>query len=306
MLMDLIPELNTHAIFIDPWVEYLDSSWIIVLMSFFVIASCGLIGNFVILRRMALMGDAISHSLLPGLVIAFLLAASHNTLALFIGAMVSGILTVYLIEYIHRHSCLKPDAAMGIVFSSLFALGVVMITLFADHVDLDTDCVLYGEITFIPLQEHVFLAGMSLGPYTLVRMGIILLLILLALFSFYKELLVSTFDPGLARCLGIQPRYFLYGLTTVLSLVIVSAFKAVGAILVVAMLLFPGATAMLITSNLKKIILFTLLLSALYSIMGFHLATWLDCSIAGAISVFAATFIFCIWACKNILARLKH
>ena len=118
-------------------------------MGFLVTAACGLIGNYLILRRMALVGDAISHSILPGIAIAFLLAKSRSSLAMFAGALVAGIVTTLLIETIHRRSRVKQDAAIGIVFSTLFAIGVILISLFASQVDLDQDCVLYGDISFV-------------------------------------------------------------------------------------------------------------------------------------------------------------
>lgn len=298
--MAILPSFNTYSIFIEPWTTQWHNTWPILLMGFFVAAGCGLVGNYMILRKMALIGDAISHSLLPGIALAFLISNSRALTPLFTGAILSGILTVILIEFIHKNSKIKADAAIGIVFSTLFAIGVVIITIFADHVDLDTDCVLYGELAFIPLTQHVIFLGIDLGPYPIVRMGCVLLALIVIISFFYKELLVSIFDPGLARCIGIKPQIFNYGLTLVLSLVIVSAFRSVGAILVVAMLLFPGCTARLLSNKLKSILLISIILAAIYPILGIHLAIWLDCSIAGAITVSAAGIFGIIWALKVI------
>lgn len=293
--MSIIPPFKFYSVFVEPWTSQWQNTWPILLMGFLVAAGCGLVGNYMILRRMALVGDAISHSLLPGIAIAFLVSDSRALTPLFIGAILSGILTVVLIEFIYKNSQIKPDAAIGIVFSTLFAIGVIIITLFADQVDLDTDCVLYGELAFIPLTSPTILLGINLGPYPIFRMGCMLLLLIGMITVFYKELLVSIFDPGLARCIGIKPQIFNYGLTLILSLVIVSAFRSVGAILVVAMLLFPGCTARLLSDKLKTILGISVILAAIYPVIGIILATWLDCSIAGAMTVGAVIVFSFVW-----------
>ena len=160
----LIPGFDLHTVFVQPWAEYASNSLWIVLMGFLVSGTCGLVGCFVILRRMALVGDAISHSLLPGITLAFLLTHSRDTLPMMIGAIAAGVLTVALIEAIRYTSRIKTDAAIGIVFSSLFAVGVIMISVFADKVDLDAECVLYGELGFIPLQEVAYFGDRAIGP----------------------------------------------------------------------------------------------------------------------------------------------
>lgn len=296
--MEIIPPFNAYHVFIEPWTTQWQNTWPILLMGFLVAAGCGLIGNYMILKKMALIGDAISHSLLPGIALAFLITHSRTLTPLFIGAILTGVVTVILIEFIHKNSKTKPDASIGIVFSTLFAIGVILITVFADHVDLDTDCVLYGELAFVPLAKSVILAKINLGPYPIVHMGCVLLGLIAVIMIFYKELLVSVFDPGLARCIGIKPQVFNYGLILILSLVIVCAFKSVGAILVIAMLLFPGCTARLMADKLQSILIISVILAALYPILGIHLATWLDCSIAGAITVAAALLFGIVWIIK--------
>lgn len=298
--MSIFPPFSPYSALVEPWVGQWQNTWPILLMGFFVAAGCGIMGNYMILRRMALVGDAISHSLLPGIALAFLISDSRALTPLFMGAILSGILTVVLIEFIYKNSKIKADAAIGIVFSSLFAIGVIIITVFADHVDLDTDCVLYGELAFVPLTKSVMFLGVNLGPYPIVRMGGVLLGLIVIVLCFYKELLVSIFDPGLARCIGIKPQIFNYGLTLVLSLVIVSAFRSVGAILVVAMLLFPGATARLISDKLQSILIMSMILAAMYPVLGIILATWLNCSVAGAITVCAGLIFGLVWSIKII------
>lgn len=295
MMSDFIPSFSWDRVFVEPWTHGFDQSIWIVVMGFLVALTCGLVGTFVILRRMALVGDAISHSLLPGIAAAFLITQSRATFPMIVGAIIAGVLTVVLIEAIRNSSRIKPDAAIGIVFSCLFAIGVVMISAFADQVDLDTECVLYGEIAFVPLEEIATIGSFPLGPLPAVRMAVVALIVIGLLFIFYKELLVTSFDSGLAASLGINPRTYQYGLTLVLSVVIVASFEAVGVVLVIAMIIFPGASALMLTDHLPRALILSVGFSALYAIGGFHLATWLDASIAGGMTVVAGFLFGCVW-----------
>ena len=265
-------------------------------MGFLVAGTCGLVGCFVILRRMALVGDAISHSILPGITLAFLLTNSRDTLPMMLGAVAAGVVTVALIEAIRYTSRIKPDAAIGIVFSSLFAVGVILISVFADEVDLDAECVLYGELGFIPLQDFAYLGEIVIGPEPVVRMAIIALIAIVLLFAFFKEMIVTSFDSGLAASLGINPTRYQYGLTLFLSIVIVSSFESVGVVLVIAMIIFPGATALMLTDRLPIALALSTVISGAYSLLGFHLATWLNASIAGGMTVIAGIVFGIVWA----------
>ena len=291
----LIPEFDWQTVFVQPWAEYASNSLWIVLMGFLVSGTCGLVGCFVVLRRMALVGDAISHSLLPGITLAFLLTHSRDTLPMMIGAIAAGVLTVALIEAIRYTSRIKTDAAIGIVFSSLFAVGVIMISVFADKVDLDAECVLYGELGFIPLQEVAYFGDLAIGPEPVVRMAVTAVIAIILLIAFYKEMLVTSFDAGLAASLGISPARYQYGLTLFLSIVIVSSFESVGVVLVIAMIIFPGATALLLTDRLSNALWISTAFTALYAVFGFHLATWLNASIAGGMTVIAGVLFGIVW-----------
>ena len=283
--MNLVPPFEFQRVMIQPWTESFSSYGWIALMGFLVATACGLVGNYLILRRMALVGDAISHSVLPGLVIGFLIANSRSSLAMFLGALGAGVVTTLLIELIHKKSRVKQDAAIGITFSSLFAIGVILISVFASKVDLDQDCVLYGEIGTIPL----------MGPMPVVRMACVTVAVIALILLFYKELLVSSFDPGLAYSLGINSTVVHYSLMCMLSVVVVSAFESVGAILVIAMLILPGATSSLLSVRLPVILGMSVLHAALSSVLGIHLAVWLDCSIAAAMVVMGAALFALAW-----------
>ena len=320
-MTDFIPAFEWQRVLVEPWTENLSTTFWIVLMGFLITAACGLIGNYLILRRMALVGDAISHSVLPGMAIAFLLADSLSTLPMFLGALGAGIVTTVLIELIHKKTRVKQDSAIGITFSTLFAIGVIIISVgLSDSVHLDTECVLYGEIAFVPLDlvqtklgsdalsvvekipglnSEMFLDGdlLTIAPPSVIRMAVVAGITLLLVVLFYKELLVTSFDSGLSSSLGINSTVVHYALMGMLSVIIVSAFEAVGAILVIAMLILPGATASLLAHRLPPMFGITVVHALLSAVGGIHLATWLDCSPAGAMvvagsAVFALAWVF--------------
>lgn len=301
-MIELIPAFDYDTVIVAPWREAFSAEqpsspagfWQ-ALMGFLVAASCGLVGNYLMLRRMALIGDAISHSVLPGIAIAFLVSNSRGTGVMFLGALAAGIVTTVLIEVIHRNSRIKQDAAIGISFTTLFAIGVILISLFAGQVDLDQECVLYGEIGWIPLEASMTIGGQPLGPAPLVRMAAVLLATILLVVAFYKELLVSSFDPGLAASLGLNSSWVHYGLMGWLSVVVVAAFESVGAILVIAMLILPGATARLLSHRLPTMMLLTVGHCVLASVLGMHLAYWLNCSMAAAMVVMGAALFLLAW-----------
>lgn len=293
--MNLFPPFDWNRVVILPWTRDLQLFGWITLMGFLVTLACGWVGKFLILRRMSLVGDAISHSVLPGLVIAFLIARNRSSGAMFLGALAAAFLTTTLIEWVHRRARLKQDAAIGVVFSSLFAIGVVLISLFADRVDLDQDCVLNGELSLVPLVEAVEVFGWQLGPPAVVRMAIVAFLTVMIVLFFYKELVVTSFDAVLASSLGIRSTWVHHGLMLWLSVVVVSAFEAVGAILVIAMLILPGATAALLADRLPTRLGLTVLHSLLSSVFGMHLGVWLDCSIAAAMVVAGSGLFVLAW-----------
>ena len=290
----LIPEFSYEAVFLNPWTTGFSIWFWVWLMGFGVTLSCGLIGNFIVLRRMALVGDAISHSVLPGMVVAFLISGSMEGPVMLIGAAIAGILTTVLIEAIHQNSRVKSDAALGIVFSTFFAIGVILISLFAGDVHLDIEHVLYGAIEMVPFHEAAEIGSVWV-PYSVIQMLGVSIALIVAIVIFYKELVVTSFDPVMAASLGMPVSKIHYILMAVLAIVVVSAFSAVGAVLVIAMLILPGATAALYSDRLKVLLLMSLPLSLIYSIGGMHLALWLGCSTAGAMVVVAFALFLASW-----------
>lgn len=263
------------------------SALFIILTAVFIALSCGLLGVFLVLRKMSMVGDAISHAVLPGIVLAFLISGARESLPMLVGAAATGVLTTVLIEWLHKTGRLPGDSAIGIVFTALFALGVVLISLFAGQVDLDQDCVLYGEIAYVPLDLWYTSSGISLGPRPLWVAGGLLLFLTGFVWLGYKGLKITTFDPGYAAALGISTGFWHYALMSAVSLTTVLSFESVGAILVVGFLIIPPATAYLITDQLSRMILFTAIFGIFSAIAGYFLAAWLDGSVAGAMSTVA-------------------
>ncbi len=250
-------------------------------------ASCALVGSFLLLRKMSMLGDAISHAVLPGIAIAFFLTGSRSPLPMLIGAGALGVLASFIIESLHRRGNLQQDASIGITFTWLFALGVILITIFAGDVDLDQDCVLYGEIAYVPLDVIITGGGTVLGPRAVWMLGGLFILNLLFVTLFYKELKITSFDPALAASLGISATLWHYLLMGMVSLTTVGAFESVGAILVVAMLIAPPATAYLLTDRLGVMIVIALCCGLLSAFGGYLLADALNGSVAGAMAVVA-------------------
>lgn len=256
--------------------------------------ACAIPGVFLVLRRMALISDAISHSILPGIVIGFFITQDLNSPLLIILAALTGVITVILVEMIQKTGLVKEDTAIGLVFPTLFSIGVILIAKNAGDVHLDIDAVLLGELAFAPF-DRVLISGMDMGPKSLWIMGSILLITIALLVMFFKELKVSTFDAGLSAALGISPVVMHYGLMSVSSITIVGAFDAVGAILVVALMIAPAATAYLLTTDLKKMIGLSVLFGVFSAIAGYWLAHFLDASIAGSMTTVLGIVFFLVY-----------
>lgn len=242
------------------------------------------LGVFLVLRRQAMLGDAISHSVLFGLVAAFLLSGTRDALPMFAGALATGLLTAWLSGFLERRGGVSADASMGVVFTTLFALGVIMISAQAGQIDLDQECVLYGEIAFAPL-DVISMGGQDLGPrafWTLLMVAVpTLAFILLAL----PRLRALSFDAAHAAALGLQVGLLHLGLMSLTALAAVASFDAVGAILVVAMMVLPGLSAWRLSRSLEGMLGWASVYAVLASLLGYGLAALLDVSISASIAV---------------------
>jgi manganese/zinc/iron transport system permease protein len=277
----------------------------IILVGSVIAVSCGLLGSFLVLRKMAMVGDAISHAVLPGIVLAYLVSSSRGNLPMLIGAAVLGVLTTVIIELFYKKARLQIDASIGITFTWLFAIGIILISLFAGQVDLDQDCVLYGEIAYVPLELWITGDGLNLGPVALWVSGAMLLIILLFLKIGYNGLFITTFNEDYAQALGIRVALWHYLLMGLVSLTTVISFESVGAILVVALLIVPPATAYLLTRELKKMLWLSSAFGILCSLGGYYLAVLINGSIAGAMATVAGGLFFAVMAGKKLFELRK-
>jgi manganese/zinc/iron transport system permease protein len=258
--------------------------------------SCALLGTFLVLRKMSLLGDALSHAVLPGIVIAFLVSGSRDVVPMFAGAAVFGVLATILIETFHRRWHVQEDAAIGIVFTALFALGVVLVSAYTGHVDLDQECVLYGEIAYTPWDIWTF-GDRVMGPRPVWVLGTAFILSVGFIVLLYKELQISSFDPAMAVSVGINATLMHYALMTMVSVTTVAAFESVGAILVVAMFIVPGAAAYLWSDRLLTILWLAAGFAVISAIGGYALASVWNSSIAGAmVTTVGLVFLFSVLA----------
>ncbi len=253
------------------------------LIAVVVAVACALPGAFLVLRGMAMMSDAISHTVLLGIVLAFFVVEDINSPALIIGAALIGLVTVILVELLHATRLVREDAAIGLVFPALFSVAVILISRYAGDVHLDADVVLLGELAFAPF-DRLILGSVDLGPISLYTMGGILLINILFITLFYKELKLATFDAGLAAALGFSPALIHYGLMGMVSVTAVGAFDTVGSILVVGLMIAPPVSAYLLTDRLLTLLGLSAIIATVGAVGGYWMAHWLDASIAGSMA----------------------
>lgn len=247
-------------------------------------AACALPGAFLVLRKMSMMSDSITHTILLGIVLAFFLTGSLTSPLLVLGAALVGVATVWLTETLCRTRLVSEDSSVGIVFPLFFSIAIILVTRHAGSVHLDTDSVLLGELAFAPFDRLVVL-GVDLGAKSLYLMGAVLLCNIAFTTLFYKELKLSAFDPALAAALGFSPTLLYYGLMSLVSVTAVSAFQALGSVLVVAFMVGPPATAYLLTDNLARMLVLSAVIGAVHGVAGYQAAAALDVSIAGCMAV---------------------
>lgn len=252
--------------------------------------NCALLGSYLVLRRMSLLGDAISHAVLPGLVAGWMISQSRDVLPMLAGALVAGVLTALLAEFLRRVGKVTEDAALGTVFTILFALGVLMVNQYGKSVDLDPGCVLYGSIESVK-HNRLVIGGEDLGVRAIWVLGSTLAVSVIFIGLFYKELLICSFDQQLAATLGFRPALMHYLLMVIVALATVAAFESVGSILVVAMLIVPAAAAHLLTDRLWLMQLVSVGLAILTAIGGTWAAVQWNTSMAGMMAVTAGVLL---------------
>jgi manganese/zinc/iron transport system permease protein len=251
----------------------------IILTGILVGASAALLGSFLILRGNAMLADAISHSIVFGIIVVWLLTRQTSGPVQVLGAALTGVLTVVLSELLARSRLVRMDAAIGLVFPALFAAGVILISMHARNVHIDIDSVLLGEIGFVWLHT-VTLWGVRV-PVAVATLAVVLAVNLAFVLVLWKELKLATFDPGLAAALGFLPGVLHYAILTLTSITAVAAFDAVGAVLFIAFVIVPPATAYLLTRRLWLMVVLAVALSVAACISGYVLARQWNVSIGG-------------------------
>ena len=285
----------------------------IVLVAGLVATACGLLGPFLILRRVALMGDAVSHAVLPGIVATFLLFDTRAPLPVIVGAAVFAVLCVLGIDALRGSGLVKSDAAIALVFPALFSLGVLGVQRYADDLHLDLDATIYGEIAFVPLQQWDVLGAVV--PRALMIVGAVAIANAILVAALWKELKATSFDPAFSRTAGIPPRALSRALLLAVAITAVTAFESVGAILVVTLLIVPAATSYLLCERLWPMVLVTIVVGWIAAAGGYAGALALDASIAGAMGLVAALCFALAWtfaprhgvlARRRVMRRFAH
>ncbi|WP_071025845.1 metal ABC transporter permease [Peptoniphilus raoultii] len=265
-------------------------NYTIFLILFITSLSCSLIGVFIMLRNLSMVTDAISHSVLLGIVLAYFITKDITSPLLIVGAGLFGLLTVFTIESLSKTGLVKNDDAVGIVFPLFFALAVILITKYARNVHIDTDVVLMGEVILAPLNTINFF-GSNL-PKALIFSSIVFLINLSFILIFYKELKITTFDKDFATISGFSSVLLFYSLMGLSSLTAVVSFDSVGAILVISFFIVPGASAYLLTKTLKNLLFLTVIFSFISCYLGFSLGYILNVSMSGMTATVSGLLFF--------------
>jgi manganese/zinc/iron transport system permease protein len=262
--------------------------------------NCALMGSFLVMRKMVMIGDAISHSVLPGIFIAYWISGSTASLPILIGASLSGILATLMIEWFTKKARLQSDAAIGVSYTLLFAIGIILISKFGANADLDQQCVLYGEIEYVSLWLQPIMGGLMLPKQAIILLVVCVLLIGAVIWG-YKGLFITTFYPNFALSTGVAVTFWHYFLMSGVSLTTVVSFESVGAILVIAFLSGPPAIAYLLTEDFKKMIFLACTIGIACSAAGYYAAKWMDVSVAGSISTIIGIVFVIVFVSTSIV-----
>tara|TARA_B100001057_G_scaffold458415_1_gene507649 strand:- start:4240 stop:5106 length:867 start_codon:yes stop_codon:yes gene_type:complete len=260
-----------------------------------------ILGSVLLLRRMSMMCDAIVHAILPGLVVAYLITSSRGSFAMLFGAIGSGIIAATLVEFVHLKFRITREASIGLMFTTLFSIGIILLALFAGQVKLDQDCVLFGELAYVPLDLWITDEGLNLGPYPIWTLAFLTIGVVTYVSVGFRPLVLCAFDKEFARLQGIKVQRWHYSLMLMLSLAAVTSFQAVGAIMVMGFFILPPATAYLFISSVRSLILLSSSIGILCVVSGFYLAQYLNVSIAGCIITLNGFVFFSALASKLYL-----
>lgn len=285
---------------LDPWRSTTQIQMVVA--AALITLACGLPGTFLVLRRMSLTGDAISHSVLPGIVLGFLVSGSLDSPWLVAGAAAFGWLTVMGIGLLNRRGGVREDAATGIVFTAMFSIGVVLLRLFASRVDLDPDCVLFGNLETAIHGERFTLMGMEF-PSVVATSGGAALLAVLTVAAIYHRLLCTSFDPSLATLTRQSPAATQSLLLAIIAAIVVASFQIVGAVMSVALLVLPAATALQLSGKLPTVLKLVALHAILSAVGGLYLASQVNCNFGAAVVLCGAVWFVIAAIFRGIIRR---
>lgn len=276
----------------------------ILLIAVLTAAACAIPGVFLVLRKMSMSADSITHTILLGIVLAFMAVNDLSSPLLLLGAALVGTVTVWLTELLTKTRLVSSDSATGIIFPLLFSVAVILITKYAGSAHLDTDSVLLGELAFAPF-DRMTIGGIDIGAKGIYISGGLLIINILFVSVFFKELTVASFDPVLAAVMGFSPALIHYSLMTVVSVTAVGAFETAGSVLVTAFMIAPAAAAYLLTDNLRNMIFIAVAIGTACGVLGFHTAILLDVSISGSMACYAGVFLgaAAVWKKKKAVHR---
>ena len=268
--------------------------WIILTACIIAINS-SLLGSFLVLRKMSLIGDALSHAVLPGIVIAFLITGEINSFWMLTGASVFGIFAIFLIDWLNRFAGFGKDSSIGIIYTLLFAIGIILITSKAKNSDIDVDCVLFGDINTVPIVDTVF--GMPLPTFNL---SIIAILVSLTILFGLKGFKITTFDKSHAQTLGISITFWTFLLLALSSISTVFSFDSVGAIMVIGLMVIPPSFANIITRKLHLFLIISVSFGVLSCIIGHFIAIFMDIPTVPTIGVFMGLILILTLTAKSM------
>ncbi len=261
-------------------------------IAFLIAANCGSLGAFLIWRKQGMVADGVAHSLLPGIVVAFLVSGSNAESIISVGAFLSGVLMVLFVGFLHHHMGINKGGALGTAFTFFLSLGMVLLSYYADSVDLDPDCVLYGELASAHFNRWVW-GGQVMGPMALYLLGGLLLFNMLFIGLSYRSLLITSFDKDFALTMGIRTAWWDYALQGVVVLTTVIVFRIAGAPLIIGFLVLPALIAHLFVTELWEMVLYTFPIALIMAVGGFELVTWVDGSLAASMVVVGTVLFGC-------------
>jgi manganese/zinc/iron transport system permease protein len=272
-----------------------------ILTASIVAINCALLGVFLLLRKMAMVGDAISHAVLPGIVVAYFFSGEKASVLLLVGATLSGVLATFVIDLFSRKARVQSDAAIGITYTLLFAVGMILIaTWMQGNADIDQECVLYGDIALVNMDKIIVDQNLYIGPRALYTELIAAVVVFSSIVFGFKGFKLLSFNEDFAKSVGIHTTRWHYYLMGLVALTTVVSFEVVGAVLVVGFLIIPPATAQLITRRLKSMLVLACLFGILSVVIGYFLAVAWNVSITGAMVTVSGIIFACVFAAVRL------